>query len=254
MSLLIPISPSASAGYKNTTDLKENKVLHNYVFKVALDSLRDQGFLVEENIDSMPEAGFILVRGSVKIFDYEAIRDMGENWNELDDFFNPKLSKKEKESRRKSAGSQRMRQSKVLIDTFFKNVIVVRLTSTEGYNFTGPLSREHLREDRRNLIYKHGSKPKGEWSMLAEISRLPRHRESPENRLQQLTGAQELTGVGQPPREEQKRRPSEMLNSMVDVFDAFQELIGSASNLDVYVSPVAIYREVYPYEVPQGEQ
>jgi hypothetical protein len=172
---------------------------------------------------------------------------MAENWNELDDFFTPELSKKEKGSRRKSAGSQRMRQSKFLIDTFFKSTIVVRLTSSEGSNFTGPLSKEHLREDRRNLIYKHGSKPNGDWSMLAEISRLPQHSESPENRLQQLTGA------GQPPREEQNRRPSEMLNSMVDVFDAFQELIGSASNIDVYVSPVAIYREVYPYEVTQRE-
>jgi hypothetical protein len=63
LSLLIPISPSASAGYKNTTDLKENKVLHDYAFKVALNSLRDQGFLVEENFDSMPETGFMLVKG-----------------------------------------------------------------------------------------------------------------------------------------------------------------------------------------------
>ncbi len=122
------------------------------------------------------------------------------------------------------------------------------MTSPEGSIFIGPLSREHLREDRRNLIYKHGSQPKGDWSMLAEISRRPSHTESPDNRLKQLTR------TAQPPQEQQNSRPSEMLNSLVDVFDAFQELIGSASSLDVHVSPIALYREVHPYEVTQREE
>ncbi len=73
LSLLIPFSASASAGYKNATDLRQNKVLHDYAFNVALDSLRDQGFLLEDSFGSIPEMGFVLVEGLVRIFGYETI-------------------------------------------------------------------------------------------------------------------------------------------------------------------------------------
>jgi hypothetical protein len=75
--------------------------------------------------------------------------------------------------------------------------------------------------------------------MLAEISRLPLRGGSPGVRLQELLG-------GGQPGQGQQRNPSEMINSVVDVFDAFQELIGSASHLDVAVSPIAVFREVHP--------
>ena len=84
MSLLIPFSASASAGYKSATDLKQNKVLHDYAFNVALDAMREQGFLLEDDFEPAPETGFVLVAGSVKIFDYETISVMAENWNELE--------------------------------------------------------------------------------------------------------------------------------------------------------------------------
>jgi hypothetical protein len=76
--------------------------------------------------------------------------------------------------------------------------------------------------------------------MLAEISRPPLRGESPEVRLQ------ELLGGGQPGQGQQKS-PSEMMNSVIDAFDAFQELLGSASRFDVTVSPIAVYREVHPH-------
>jgi hypothetical protein len=92
----------------------------------------------------------------------------------------------------------------------------------------------------RNLIFKHGSEPKEDWFMLAEISRLPVRGESPGARLQELLG-------GEQPGQGQQRNPFETINSVIDVFDAFQELIGSASHLDVAVSPIAVYRQVHPH-------
>jgi hypothetical protein len=111
---------------------------------------------------------------------------------------------------------------------------------TRSRPWSAAVCEEHLRENMRNLIFKHGSEPKDEWVMLGEISRHPLHGESPGARLQ------ELLGEGQPS-QGQQRHPSEMINSVIDAFDAFQELIGSASRLDVTVSPIAIYREVHPH-------
>ena len=215
-------------------------MLHDYAFNIALDLLRDQGFLRGNRVETILNNGFVLVEGPVRIFDDETISNIAENFDKLDEFFAPALSNKEREKRRKNPKHCRFKDPKTLIDTFFKDSIRVRLTASKGHRFIGPLSREHLRENMRNLIVKHGSKTEGEWAMLAEISRLPLRGESPAARLQELLGDEQL-GQGQ------QRNPSEMLNSMGDISDAFQELIGSASHLDVVVSPIAVYREVHPH-------
>jgi hypothetical protein len=241
LSLLIPFSASASVGYKNVTDLKQNKVLHDYAFNVALDAMREQGFLLEDDLNSIPETGFVLVEGFVRIFDYETISNMAENWNELDEFFNPPQSKNERDKRRKSEQNRNIGQMKVFTDVFFKDAIRVRLINSEDHSFVGPLAREHLREEMRNLIFKHGSNPSDEWTMLAEISRVPLLGNSPLGRLQKLMEAERQLGDGQ------QKNPAELLNFLLEAFDTLQEAIGSASPFDVYVSPVAIYREIHPH-------
>jgi len=153
LSLLIPLSASATAGYKNATDLRQNKVLHDYAFNVALESLREQGFLLENGLNSMPDTGFVLLEGPVRIFDYETFSTIAENFDKLDEFFSSNLTKGELKKRRESPGHRRFVNSKVLIDTFFKDAIRVRLTDAEGQGLVGPLSREHLRDNMRNLIF-----------------------------------------------------------------------------------------------------
>ena len=100
LSLLIPLSASATAGYKNAADLRQNKVLHDYAFNVALESLRDQGFLLENGLDSMSETGFVLLEGPVRISDYETFNNIAENFDKLDESFNSNLSKNELKKRR----------------------------------------------------------------------------------------------------------------------------------------------------------
>ncbi len=171
-------------------------MLHDYAFNIALDLLRDQGFLLGNRVETILNNGFVLVEGPVRIFDDETISNIAENFDKLDEFFAPALSNKEREKRRKNPKHRRFKDPKTLIDTFFKDSIRVRLTASKGHSFIGPLSREHLRENMRNLIVKHGSKTEDEWAMLAEISRLPLRGESPAARLQELLGDEQL-GQGQ---------------------------------------------------------
>jgi hypothetical protein len=109
----------------------------------------------------------------------------------------------------------------------------VRITNTEDCGFIGPLAREHLREDIRNLICKHGSNPSGEWAMLAEITRIPLLGESPE----EIVGETEAAPEGS---------VSNMFDQMLSSFNSLQEYLGSASYPDIAVSPVAVYREIHP--------
>ena len=62
---------------------------------------------------------------------------------------------------------------KDFIDIFIGDAIQISITSSLGINYIGILNREHLREDIRTLIFKYGAKPQGEWTMLAQISRIP---------------------------------------------------------------------------------
>lgn len=251
LSLLIPIGFSASVGQKNATNLEQNKVLHDYAYNVALDSLREQGYLLEGNLDSIPDAGFVLIRGSAKVLDYGTLRDIANNWDDLEDVFEPPKNDKASRERRKSEQNTFIRRFTVVLDTFFEDAIRVKFTDSQDNSFIGPLTREHLREDIRSLIYKHGSNPKGEWTMLAEISRVPESSGSLEDLVQQIAEASQLSEENQQdegPEEPDTQQPlSDVVNPLIEIFNALQELLSSPSYPDVSVSPVAVYREVPPH-------
>lgn len=121
-----------------------------------------------------------------------------------------------------------------MIETFYKDAIRVRVTNEQDYSFIGPLTREHLREDLGALIYKYGSNPKGEWSMLAEVSRIPLPGDSPQLSLDEAMDAEDTNSV------------SVMLDQINTAFNGLQEIMGSVSYPDIAVSPVAVYREITP--------
>lgn len=124
----------------------------------------------------------------------------------------------------------------MLLETFFNDTIRVKIDNAQGRCFVGPLAREHLREDIRNLIYKHSSEPEGEWTMLAEVVRVPGPNDDPEQRLGALLEGGQAKG----------RSIADQLDQVMDLFNALQEFLGSASHPNVIVSPMAPYREVGP--------
>lgn len=184
--------------------------------------------------DDVPETGFVLVRGEALILGYESTRHISENVDELDDFFNSEESQAQRKKRRKEPNP--FRDSSVLLKTFFENAIPVKIENERRCGFIGPLAREHLREHVRDLVYKHGSEPEGEWTMLAEIVRVPHLEDDPEQKLATLLEGNQMIGGSM----------SDHLDQVVQVLNAFQEYIGSASYPDIVVSPVAVYREINP--------
>lgn len=237
LAMLLPVSVSGSVEHGKSSNLSESRVLHDYAYEVARRSLGEAELLAEaENLDreEIPETGFVLVRGSARILDYETMRRMSENYDRLDDFFNSDDSPAQRKKRRKE--NNPFRDSGVLLETFFDDAIRVKIANTESYGFIGPLAREHLREDIRSLVYKHGSEPEGEWMMLAEVVRVPQPDDDPEQNMERLLGGNQGD----------EGSVSDQLDQVMELFNAFQEFLGSTSYPNIIVSPVALYREIGP--------
>lgn len=232
------------------SESQQSKILHDHAFNVALNSLKEQGYLLvaddlDPDIASVPEAAFVLVRGTAKIFDYSTFQNLAEHEKDLDKVLSDKPP--ENRQQRRNPGSRQKSKSmfgeiKVLVDAFFKDAIQVRVTNGRDVSFVGPFIRGHLREDIRDIIFKYGSKPQGEWTMLAEINRSPSQGESASQQLEASTVA--LGNVSG----KDIRTASSVLNEVLDVMNSFQEFISSAAYPDVSVSPIALYREVHPMQ------
>ncbi|MEJ7843431.1 MAG: hypothetical protein WKF95_16830 [Rubrobacter sp.] len=226
LAMLLPVRVSGSVEHGRGTSFSESKVLHDYAFEVARRSLEDEGLLLEDDgldRDDVPKTGFVQVRGSARISDYRTLEKIAANYDKVDKVF----------SKKKEPGmGKQMKEMSTVIDSFFKDSIRVKITNAEGCEFVGPLSREHLREDIRDLIYKYSSTPEGEWVMLADIARVPEFEDSEEGAI--IERMEEVDGG----------TVSNQMGKALGTLIGFQELFGSVSYPEVAVSPIAVYREI----------
>lgn len=228
LTMLLPVSASGSVEHGRGTSISQSKVLHDYAFETARRSLEDEGFLLEADDfdrEAVPKTGFLLVKGSARVTDYRTLEKIATNFEKVDKVFS---SKKGKEP----GIGKAMKEIATVVDTFFKDSIRVKITNMQGCEFVGPLAREHLREDIRDLIYKYSSAPTGEWVMLADIGRVPSPEDSEEEAIMERL---EEVGGGS---------VSSQMGKAIGMLNGFQELFGSVSYPEVAVSPIAVYREI----------
>jgi len=232
LAMLLPASISGSVEQGRGTSISESKVLHDYAFEEARLALEDAGLLVEDDhLDrhDIPETGFVLVRGSARISDYKTLEKISANFDKVDRIFSTKTGKQPK----KGKETKEVKEMNTVINTFFEDTIRVNITNARDCEFVGPLAREHLREDVRDLIYKYSSAPPGEWVMLANIARVPGPEDSEDAAIMERLGeVSEGSSVAR-----------QMGQAMSNLY-GFQELLGSVTFPEVAVSPIAVYREI----------
>ncbi len=271
LSQFLPLT--VSAGGKISSDVRESKVLHDYAFTVALNSLRDRSLLLEatefeRDEFPVPENAFVLIHGSIQITDYEALRRLMKNWSVFermssksdgnaggnrsnsDDQPESGLNRRQRRALKRlgefelSPSSQKGSENRSrdstsniedLIEVFYGDMVQSIVTNIGGVRFVGVLNRDHLREDIRDLIFKYGSRPQGEWTILAQVTRIPEPEEAvtdPEVLSTVLdTTSFPITSV------------FGAFGQMLSVVNLFQEFMGSVNYPDVAVSPIALYRE-----------
>src|SRR5262249_10934776 len=84
----LPLDAEAQGKYG--TDVKQNKVLHDYAFNLSLDSLCENDLLID-NVDEfsreefpVPESAFILRKGRPKLYDISILTRIWEKKWKLD--------------------------------------------------------------------------------------------------------------------------------------------------------------------------
>jgi hypothetical protein len=228
-------------------DVQSSKILHDYAFNMALDSLNENDLCLEvEEWDRkelpLPDTAFVLARGSMSILDYALLKNLAENECSLDRLFgdsrkSQQHSGQKRYSQRKSSKSESIQQIWTLVDAFMGDSLQVRLISSGDIVFVGTLSREFLRESTRDLIFKYGGKPQKGWSMLAQVCQVT----EPSNKLGTLSQLmQDFSGLP----EQAIGSTTDVINPIVELLNAFQEAMASVSYPAIAVTPIALYREL----------
>lgn len=244
LAMLLPASVSGTLERGRGKSVGESRVLHDYAFEQARLVLEREGLLSEDDLDrdDVPEACFVLVRGSARISDYRTLEKISANFDKVNKVFSaksgeyPQTGNRKKARRRPNTGqdNKEIKEMATIIDAFFKDTISVAITNARDCEFVGPLDRAHLREDIRDLIYKYSSAPPGEWVMLANIARLPEYEEAEEQAIVERLGDVNT----------EDGFTSRQIRQSLGLLNGFQELMGSVSYPEVAVSPIAVYREI----------
>lgn len=233
---------------KKSEDIKQNKILHDYSYNMALESLKEHKLLLEGNDlysqKSLPiEAAFVLIKGNAKIIDYQTVKHLAENEKRIEKMF--KASSLNRQQRRKqntkNENKNNLGEMKDFVEIFIGDSIQVSIHNKNDINFMGILDRVHLREDIRSLIHKYGSKPQGEWTMLAQISRIPEQN----TLLEQVEGFSDLFKDFST---DNINAVSDFFNIFIEFFNDLQEMMSSVTYPNISVTPIALYRELHPFK------
>lgn len=241
----LPVELGGSFSRKQ--DVQSSKVLHDYAFNMALDSLNENDLCLEvEEWDRksipLPDTAFILARGSMSILDYVLLKNLAENERTLEKMFKaPQQSQQhsgQKKPHQPKSKSGVIQQMWTLVDAFMGDSLQVRLKCSGDIVFAGTLSREFLRESTRDLIFKYGGKPQAGWSMLAQVCQVT----EPSNKLGALGQLmQDFPGM---PGQDSIGTTTDVINLIVEMLNALQEAMASVSYPAIAVTPIALYREL----------
>jgi hypothetical protein len=247
LSHLLPLNFEGSAAY--TSNTQSSKVLHDYAFNIALESLEERDLMVtDEHLNPsgvfISDVAFILVHGDASIIDYTIARDLMDNKALLEMFGVNTGTQQNLNRQQRRAGAVVpqdptaviFEQIKQIIDAFMKDSLHVRIKLLNGTTFVGPMSRQFLREETHSFIFKYGREAQEGWTMLAQISSAP----ASDNKLKKLQDfVDTLTSV-----QSNASTVVDAFNPVVEFVYGLQEAMASVSYPSIAVTPIAIYREL----------
>ncbi len=224
------------------TKVEDALISNNVLTRIPEDFLKES-IEINEVRNKLSETSFILIRGKIFINDFNRMRMILENYNEIGDFLancstsslppdTPKKLKDQKISEMKKSMTLDNKYVKGLIrfiDVFYKDRLIVKslpFNSLPDLRFAGNLTKLSLREDISNIIYKYGTAPTTDWTIFAQLSFIP---------------------------EEKREAITPVINgNPIDL--AFQKIFDSIRNVEldaqsvlypeIAITPIAIYRQI----------
>ncbi|WP_339145428.1 MULTISPECIES: hypothetical protein [unclassified Sutcliffiella] len=225
----IPLSFEGGYQYSRSKGLQEEKSLHDFALTQLLDTLpyNDVSNLDRDALNK--ERTFVRVTGKIGIYDYQNFGDLIGDINTIDDLLGSN----------RGQSTDELEQFSQFILTGYKGLTTTEITNKKGINFIGAIEPKFLRETPRNMVFKYGANPKGEWEMLCQITKIPSNNAtSIEDAFQNFGSSINTENLGK------EKSMANFVNSMVKEFSTIYDFFASVAYPNISVEPVAIYKEM----------
>lgn len=249
------LTAKAGAEFQTHQQSLETKSPHDYIYNKVENLLLNETKLLripnEENCnfslklrESIGNTSFILTKGKVNINDFNKLSNFLTKYTALTTCIirskvKTQMGTSPQSAKNMSIANEIKKYEKALdkdtrndiitfIDMFYRDRVIIKIIPFSEYpdfRFVGNIDQTYLRDNLESIIYKYGTAPVSDWTMLCQIASIP-----PEKRS---TGAFKTTG-------------SPIENAFQSVFDSYRVLENvaqSANYPEIAVTPIAIYRE-----------
>lgn len=232
MELLLQLPISAEGSYKHTRSkgLQEEKSLHDFALTELLDTLplRDVTSLKRDAFSTGKKRTFVKVRGSFSLYDYEDLARTIERTEIIDSLFG-----------NASEENEQMKNFADFIKTAYEGLTAIEISNKNEIKFLGAINTDYLRETMRNLLFKYGGSPKGEWEMICQITNVPRRSsESLNDSFKNFGKGIDTTDISK------AKSLSPIMNEIVQEFSKINDMFSSVSYPNISVEPIAVYKEM----------
>jgi hypothetical protein len=188
---------------------RETKTLHDYMYNYVESKMLDSKSIITINSASVsldgPTRGklnsqinqdsFLLISGKITLDDYDYLKGILENFNELSKFIarcstiqtTEKLSKPQRKQLERELLESKpfadwfVNGLKKFFDTFYKERCMITIRPNESIPevyFTGHLIKTFIRDGLESVIFRYGTSPKIQWCVFAQVAYIPHQSES----------------------------------------------------------------------------
>lgn len=224
-----PISGEGKYKFTHSKSLQEEKSLHDFALTNLLKMLpyKDVSNLDRDLLSQNNDRTFVKVKGEVSVYDYEHLSENIEKIDTITRLFNGDDTK----------SANDLIDFSNFVKTAYAGLTTAEIKNRKGINFIGAIETEFLRETTRNMIYKYGTKPKGEWEMICQITSVPKNNS--------LTIEDTFENFGKDIQFNPKEKSmGNFMNELVKEFSTINDLFASVSYPNIAVEPIAIYKEI----------
>lgn len=228
--LELPISAEGNYKYTRSRGLQEEKSLHDFALTELLNtlSLNDVTKLKRDAFSTGKKRTFVKVRGSFTLYDYEDLARTIERIEIIDSLFG-----------NQDKNNEQMKNFANFIKTAYEGLTAIEISNKNDIKFLGAINTDYLRETMRNLLFKYGGTPKGEWEMICQITNIPRHSSENLNTSFNDFGKDiNLTDISK------EKSLSPIMNQIVKEFSKINDIFSSVSYPDISVEPIVVYKEI----------
>ncbi len=243
---------------------RETKTLHDYMYQHVESKMRDSNMVIAIDDSTLSpevfrsgglhsllsENSFLLIRGKIELDDYEYLKGILENFNELWKFIvqcsmsqqtvqQTKAQRKQIEQEalsKKALDDWLVKGLGKFFDTFYKERCMITIHPNESVPevyFTGHLIKPFIRDGLESVIFRYGTSPQILWNVFAQIAYIPSESESVQNGVSLPEGALS---------QQKAQSIDEAIRGTFDALRGIEKMATAVSYPAISILPIAIYR------------